>query len=243
MFHREKKFHKKKSKILQDTCPYQNITFIKYCCSSFLEFWVFLNSTHLYMWDDDLVLHRKVSQWGNNSALWRNQFYRAVTQQIKSPGLACTPVAPADLPREGAGDQQSAPFRYGGIRKTKKNGRNPYMSSLTMIFNVQLIGLKRGTAFCCLRCTRKPLLATLPLHSEGQSLLQSTVLYLHKAHQICVRFTRTEEKQLCKQLEFSHASLQDLWHSSWHILTNYFFLFYLLSLAFFDVSLQNKTGH
>lgn len=98
------------------------------------------------MWDECLVLHRKAPVM-EQQCLCRSQFYRAVTWQIKSPGLACAPAAPADSARGGTGDQQSAPFSYGHIRKTKTNGRNPPMSSLTITFKVQLIGLKRGAAF------------------------------------------------------------------------------------------------
>lgn len=127
-------------------------------------------------------------------------------------------------------------------RLNKRRGRGPAASSLQLwrhqenreewekptceFLEVQLIGPKRGTPFCSLRCTRKPLLTTVPPHSEGQRLLQSPVLHLPKAHKNCVRFTRTQEKQLCGQLEFSNSFFQDLWYSSWHTLTNYQFLFY-----------------
>lgn len=81
------------------------------------------------------------------------------------------------------------------------------MSFLTITLEVQLIGLNRGT-FCHLRCPRKPLLATVPPHSEGHRHLQSPVLYLLKAHK-CLRFTRTQEK-LFVDSQFTHCSLQDL---------------------------------
>lgn len=152
-----------------------------------------------------------------------------MTHKVPRPGL-CTSSPSRLIQRRGRGPAVSS-LQLGGHQKNKEEWEKPTYEfpeniRIYITLEVQLMCLKRSTAFCHLKCTRKPLLAIVPPHSEGQRLLQSPVLYLHKAHKICLRFTRTQENQLCGQLEFSHSSLQDLWYCSWHTLTNYFFLFY-----------------